>query len=211
MVLLRWLSSWFLISKRNIQVHQKDTLDLSIHSSCLKALNDGRCLRLNQDLSREFKVKLPPMHINLTSCGCFQWKPRILVAMILCTLKVPLVTVAINCAFVLFAYIAMRSILVKILASESVACLAGVRKGTGSEFGRDVPEIPSPSLPLQTPPTQATESIFSVSSGSTMNWHQLERFPFELEMITDEKNTNKLTTIQEFDWVNLPHRRFRTW
>ena len=43
MVLLRWLSSWFLISKRNIQVHQKDTLDLSIHSSCLKALNDGGC------------------------------------------------------------------------------------------------------------------------------------------------------------------------
>ena len=107
--------------------------------------------------------------------------------------------------------LAMRSILVKILASESVACLAGVRKGTGSEFGRDVPEIPSPSLPLQTPPTQATESIFSVSSGSTMNLHQLERFPFELEMITDEKNTHKLTTIQEFDWVNLPHRRFRTW
>ena len=104
MVLLRWLSSWFLISKRNIQVHQKDTVALAIHSSCLKALNDGRCLRLNQDLSREFKVKLPPMHINLTSCGCFQWKPRILVAMILCTLKVPLVTVAINCAFVLFAY-----------------------------------------------------------------------------------------------------------
>ena len=65
--------------------------------------------------------------------------------------------------------------------------------------------------PLQTPPTQATESIFSVSSGSTMNWHQLERFPFELEMITDEKNTNKLTTVQEFDWVNLQHRRFRTW
>ena len=60
MVLLRWLSSWFLISKRNIQVHQKDTLDLSIHSSCLKALNDGGCLRLNQVLSREFKVKSPP-------------------------------------------------------------------------------------------------------------------------------------------------------
>ena len=48
MVLLRWLSSWFLNSKRNIQVHQKDTLDLSIHSSCFKALNDGGCLRLNQ-------------------------------------------------------------------------------------------------------------------------------------------------------------------
>ena len=105
----------------------------------------------------------------------------------------------------------MRSILVKILAPESVACLVGVRKGRGSEFGRDVPEIPSPSLPLQTPATQATESFFSVSSGSTMNWYQLERFPFELEMITDEKNTNKLTTIQEFDWVNLTHRRLRTW
>ena len=60
MVLLRWLSSWFLISKRNIQVHQKDTLDLSIHSSCLKALNDGGRLRLQQVLSREFKVKSPP-------------------------------------------------------------------------------------------------------------------------------------------------------
>ena len=61
MVLLRWLSSWFLISKRNIQVHQKDTLDLSIHSSCLKALNDGGRLRLNQVLSREFKAKSPPL------------------------------------------------------------------------------------------------------------------------------------------------------
>ena len=60
MVLLRWLSSWFLISKRNIQVHQKDTLDLAIHSSYLKALNDGGCLRLEQVLSREFKVKSPP-------------------------------------------------------------------------------------------------------------------------------------------------------
>ena len=39
------------------QVHQKDTLDLSIHSSCLKALNDGGRLRLQQVLSREFKVK----------------------------------------------------------------------------------------------------------------------------------------------------------
>ena len=58
--LLRWLSSWFLISKRNIQVHQKDTLNLSIHSSCLKALNDGGRLRLQQVLSREFKVKSPP-------------------------------------------------------------------------------------------------------------------------------------------------------
>ena len=106
--------------------------------------------------------------------------------------------------------IAMRSFLVKILASESVACVAGVRKGRGSVFGRDVPEIPFPSLLLQTPATQATESIFSVSSGSTINWHQLERFPFELEMIADEKNTNQLTTIQEFDWVNFPHRRFRT-
>ena len=60
MVLLRWLSSRFLISKRNNQVHQKDTLDLAIHSSCLKALNDRGCLRLNQVLSREFKVKSPP-------------------------------------------------------------------------------------------------------------------------------------------------------
>ena len=60
MVLLRWLSSWFLISKRNIQVHQKDTLDLSIHSSCLKALNDGGRLRRQPLLSREFKFKSPP-------------------------------------------------------------------------------------------------------------------------------------------------------
>ena len=51
---------WFLISKRNIQVHQKDTLDFAIHSSYLKALKDGGCLRLNQVLSREFKVKSPP-------------------------------------------------------------------------------------------------------------------------------------------------------
>ena len=129
--------------------------------------------------------------------------------MIPCTLKVPLVTVAINCHFFNLHSDAFHSR--QNLSPESVACVAGVRKGRGSEFGRDVPEIPSPSLPLQTPATQATESIFSVSSGSTMNWHQLERFPFELEMITDEKNTNKLTTIQEFDWVNLPHRRFRTW
>ena len=89
--------------------------------------------------------------------------------------------------------IAMHSFLVKILAPESVACVAGARKGRGSEFGRDVPEIPFPSLPLQTPATQATESIFSVSSGSTMDWHQLERFPFELEMVTDEKNTRQQT------------------
>ena len=61
MVLLRRLSSWFLISRRNIQVHQKDTLDLVTHSNCLKALNDGRCLRLNQVLIREFKVKSPPL------------------------------------------------------------------------------------------------------------------------------------------------------
>ena len=89
--------------------------------------------------------------------------------------------------------IAIHSFLVKILAPESVACVAGVRKDRGSEFGRDVPEIPFPSLPLQTPATQATESIFSVSSGSTMNLHQLERFPFELEMVTDEKNTRQQT------------------
>ena len=61
MVLLRWLSSWFLISKRNIQVHQKDTLDLAIHSSCLKALNEGVCLTLNQVLNRELKVKSPSL------------------------------------------------------------------------------------------------------------------------------------------------------
>ena len=60
MVLLRWLSSCFLISKRNIQGHQKDTLDLAILSSCLKALNDRGCLRLNQVVNREFKVKSPP-------------------------------------------------------------------------------------------------------------------------------------------------------
>ena len=55
-----WFSSWFLISKINIQCHQKDTLDLAIHSSCLKAQNDRGCLRFNQVLSREFKVKSPP-------------------------------------------------------------------------------------------------------------------------------------------------------
>ena len=97
--------------------------------------------------------------------------------------------------------IAMHSFLVKILAPESVACVAGVRKDRGSEFGRDVPEIPFPSLPLQTPATQATESIFSVSSGSTMNWHQLERFPFELEMITDEKNTRQQTNNNTRIWL----------
>ena len=52
MVLLRWLSSWFLISKRNIQVHPKDTLDLSTHSSCLKALNDGGYSPLTPPSSR---------------------------------------------------------------------------------------------------------------------------------------------------------------
>ena len=79
MVLLRRLSSWFLISKRNSQVYQKDTLDLAIHSSCLKALNDGGRLRLNQVLSRESRLN----HLPLTSstpprlaraCGeCFHW------------------------------------------------------------------------------------------------------------------------------------------
>ena len=85
MVLLRWLSSWFLISKRNIQVHQKDTLDLAIHSSCLQALNDGGCLRLNQVLSREFKVKsplpdfLPPPRPSLARAWgeWFQWASNI--------------------------------------------------------------------------------------------------------------------------------------
>ena len=80
MVLLRWLSSWFLISKRNVQVHQKDTLHLSIHSSCLKALNNGGRLRLNQVLSREFKAKsppwLPPPPPPSLACAwgeCFHW------------------------------------------------------------------------------------------------------------------------------------------
>ena len=73
MVLLRWLFSWFLISKRNIQVHQKGTLDL-IHSSCLKAQNDRGCLRLNQVLSREFKVKSPPRPQPSKCLGeCFHW------------------------------------------------------------------------------------------------------------------------------------------
>ena len=74
MVLLRWLSSWFLVSKRNIQVHQKDTLDLFIHSSCLKALNDGGCLRLSQALSREFKVKSTPM-TSFTHPPPMTWRP----------------------------------------------------------------------------------------------------------------------------------------
>ena len=44
MGLLRWLSSWFLISKdQNKQVHQKDTLDLAIHPNCFKALHDRGC------------------------------------------------------------------------------------------------------------------------------------------------------------------------
>ena len=60
MVLLSRLSSWFLISKRNIQVHKKDTLELAIHSSCLKAVDDRGRLRLNQVLNGEFKVKSPP-------------------------------------------------------------------------------------------------------------------------------------------------------
>ena len=79
MVLLRWLSSWFLISKRNIQLHQKDTLNLAIRSSCLKALNDGGCLRLNQVLRREFKVKSPlpdflhPPSLARSWGECFHW------------------------------------------------------------------------------------------------------------------------------------------
>ena len=60
MVLLSRLSSWFLISKRNIQAHKKDTLELAIHSSCLKAVDDRGRLRLNQVLNGEFKVKSPP-------------------------------------------------------------------------------------------------------------------------------------------------------
>ena len=78
MVLLRWLSSWFLISKRNSQVHQKDNLDLAIHSGCLKALNDGGCWRLNQVLSRGFKVKSPhwlpaPLSLARAWGECFHW------------------------------------------------------------------------------------------------------------------------------------------
>ena len=61
MVLLRWLSSWFLISRETFKVHQKDTLDLAIHSSCLKDLHDRGCLRLKQVLSREFKSTSPPL------------------------------------------------------------------------------------------------------------------------------------------------------
>ena len=53
MLLLRWLSSWFLISEETFKVHQKDTLDLAIHSSCLQALHDRGCLR-------EFKATSPP-------------------------------------------------------------------------------------------------------------------------------------------------------
>ena len=45
----------------DVDIHQKDTLDLAIHPSCLKALNDGGCLRLNQVLSKELKVKSPPL------------------------------------------------------------------------------------------------------------------------------------------------------
>ena len=72
MVRLRWLSSWFLISKRNVQVHQKDTQHLSINSSCLKSLNNGGRLRLNQVLSREFKAKSPPRP-PLTWGEYFHW------------------------------------------------------------------------------------------------------------------------------------------
>ena len=61
MVLLRWLSSWFLISRETFKVHQKKkTLDLAIHSSCLRALHDRGCLRLKQVISREFKATSPP-------------------------------------------------------------------------------------------------------------------------------------------------------
>ena len=59
MVLLRWLSSWFLISKETCKVHQKDTLDLAIHSSCVKALHGRGCLRLKQVLGTE---NLRPHH-----------------------------------------------------------------------------------------------------------------------------------------------------
>ena len=31
----------------DVDIHQKDTLDLALHPSCLKALNDGGCLRLS--------------------------------------------------------------------------------------------------------------------------------------------------------------------
>ena len=59
MVLLRWLSSRFLISKETFKVHQKDTLDLAIHSSCVKALHGRGCLRLKQVLDTE---NLRPHH-----------------------------------------------------------------------------------------------------------------------------------------------------
>ena len=61
--------------------------------------------------------------------------------------------------------IAMRSILVKILASESVACLAGVRKGTGSEFGRDVPESPLPPFPCKRIPRRLQSQFFLCQVG----------------------------------------------
>ena len=83
MVFLRWLSSWFLISKRNTQLHRKETLDLAIHSSFLKAPHDRRCLRVNQVLSRELKVKsppwLPPPHQHVLEGNAFigQWASNI--------------------------------------------------------------------------------------------------------------------------------------
>ena len=61
MVLLRWRSSWFLISRETFKVLQKDTLELAIHSICLKDLHDRGCLRLKQVLSREFKSTSPPL------------------------------------------------------------------------------------------------------------------------------------------------------
>ena len=83
MVFLRWLSSWFLISKRNTQLHRKETLDLAIHSSFLKAPHDRGCLRVNQVLSRELKVKsppwLPPPHQHVLEGNAFigQWASNI--------------------------------------------------------------------------------------------------------------------------------------
>ena len=81
MVLLRWLSSWFLINKETFKLHQKGTLDLAIvkHSRCLKALHDIGCLRLKQVLGREFKATSPPPdflpHPSLASAWgeCFYW------------------------------------------------------------------------------------------------------------------------------------------
>ena len=79
MGLLRWLSSWFVVSEETFKV--KVILDLAIHSSCLKALHDRGCLRLKQVLSGEFKATSPPSppdflpHPSLAGAWgeCFHW------------------------------------------------------------------------------------------------------------------------------------------